>query len=182
MKRRLTQQEQTLVSLGALVVVLLLAYAVVTGATSTDFRNAKTSLKTARREYREAVHLREDFENLNALIEERKRRIAQQERGFDLSAFIGRTESELTPRFSHGDVSAPQQNTLAGGKYLRTRIEFKYAKKHIGSIIDFLYKLENPQLGVIISKLEIQSEDPDKGDTFRMDVRLSVIEALDNTE
>jgi hypothetical protein len=182
MKRRLTQQEQLLIGLGALVIVLLFAYAVVTGVTGGDFRRAKTSLKKAREEYRAAVALRERFEALNAAIEARKQRIAQQETGFDLSDFIGRTESELKPRFSHSNASPPQQRPLAGGKYVRTRIEFTYSKKSIESIIEFLYRLENPELGVIISSIHIESDDPSKGDAFNMKIRLSVIEELKNPE
>jgi hypothetical protein len=182
MTRRLTQQEQLLIGLGILVVVLLLALAIVGWITGKDFRDAKNALKTAKSEYQAAVTLRTQFDMLNARIDERKRRIAQQERGFDLSDFIGRTESELTPRFAHGDASPPQQRPLVGGKYLRTRIEFTYDKKDIESVIRFLYRIEDPARGVIISRIDLENEDPLKGDTFRMVIRLSVIEELATDE
>ena len=70
MRRRLTLQEQVLIGLGALVVLLLLVYAVISGLTGGRFGDAKRSLLRAKREYRDAVRLREDYEPLIYLEED----------------------------------------------------------------------------------------------------------------
>ena len=62
MKRRLTPQEQVLIGLGALVVVLLLAYAALTGVMREDFRTARRNLGTAKENHNEARELRQEYE------------------------------------------------------------------------------------------------------------------------
>jgi hypothetical protein len=175
MRRRLTVQEQLLIGLGALVVLLLLVYAMISGLTGGRFGDAKTSLLKAKREYRDAVKLREDYERWGREIEERKNRIAQQDPGFDLPSFIAGVERDLKPAFNHKSVTSPTRRPLAGGKYSRTRLTYIYDSKSIGDIVRYLYEIENPKHGIIITSIKLRTRDETVGDSFTMTITLSVV-------
>ena len=175
MRRRLTLQEQLLIGLGALVVLLLLVYAVISGLTGGKFGDAKRSLLRAKREYRDAVRLREDYERRGQEIEERKNRIAQQDPSFDLPSFIAGVERALKPAFGHKSVTSPTRRPFAGGKYTRTRLTYIYDAKKIGDIVRYLYEIEDPERGIIIMSIKLRTRNETVGDTFTMTITLSVV-------
>ena len=180
MKRRFTPQEQVLIGLGALVIVLLLVYAVIAGLTGDRFRDAKRSLLKAEREYKDAVGLHEDHERLGREIEDRKLRIAQRNPNFDLPSFIGKVERELKPPFEHKRVTSPIRREFAG-KYTRTRITYIYDRKDIAGIIRFLYEIEDPKHGIIITSVKLLTRDETVGKLFTLTVTLSVVTELPAT-
>jgi hypothetical protein len=177
MKRRLTPQEQVLIGLGALVVMLLVVYAVITGLTRDSFRAAKRALLKAQDEYKEAVALHERYDRLGRQIEEQKSRIAQRDPSFDLLAFIGKVESGLSPPFEHKSVTSPIQREFAG-KYTRTRVTYVYDSKELDEIRKFLYEIENPEHGIIISNIKLDLKDKDEGKLFTMAITFSVVTEL----
>jgi hypothetical protein len=177
MKRRLTPQEQVLIGLGALVVLLLVVYAVITGVTRDSFRAAKRALIKAQVEYKDAVGLHERYDRLGFQIEEQKRRIAQLDPNFDLLAFIDKVESGLNPPFEHKSVTSPIQREFAG-KYTRTRVTYVYENKDLDEIRKFLYEIENPEHGIIISNVKLDLKDKDEGERFTMTITFSVVTEL----
>ena len=177
MKRRLTPQEQVLIGLGALVVLLLVVSAVITGVTRDSFRAAKRSLLKAQDDYKEAVALRERYERLGRQIEEQKSRIAQLDPNFDLLGFIGTVESGLKPPFDHKSVTSPIQREFAG-KYTRTRVTYVFEGKGLDAIVKFLYEIENPKHGIIISNIKLDLNDKDEGKRFTMTITFSVVTEL----
>jgi len=178
MKRRLTPQEQVLVGLGGLVIVLLLAYAAITGMTRGDFRLVKQSLERAEGDYKEAVEKRQEYEQLGRRIEERKSRIAQRDPDFDLLSHIGKVEHRLDSPFEHASVTSPYQHMFGGNKYTLTRVTYLYEKKQIGGIIGFLYRIEDPEQGIIISNVEITTADGGAGEYFTLRITFSVVTEL----
>jgi hypothetical protein len=177
MKRRLTPQEQVLIGLGALVVLLLLVSAVITGVTRNSFRAAKRSLLRAQDEYKQAVTLHERYDRLGSQIEEQKSRIAQRDPNFDLLGFIGKVESEIKPPLEHQSVTSPIQREFAG-KYTRTRVTYVYDSKDLDSIRKFLYEIENPEHGIIISNIKLDTKDKDEGKLFTMTITFSIVTEL----
>jgi len=173
MKRRLTAQEQMLIWLGGLVILLLLVYAAVTGATRPGLGRARQTLEGAEDDYKAALALRERYQQLGRLIDERKQRIAQRDPNFDLLSFIGEVERDL--KFEHRSVTSPVRNTFAGGKYTRLRVTYVYDDKWIGEIVKFLHRIENPEHGIIISNFHLVSRDKDEGEKFTASITFSVV-------
>jgi hypothetical protein len=174
-KRPLTSQEQVLVGLGALLVLLLVAYAVVTGITRDDYRTAKRSLINAQKEYRDALDLRDRYQRLGRDIEERKRHIAQRDPNFDLLTFIGEVEGKAA--FGHQSVTSPIRRSFANEKYLRTRVTFTYGDKSLRDVVRFLTEIENPKHGIIINYIELEA-DQATGQKFTMRLGVSAISEL----
>jgi hypothetical protein len=172
MRRRFTQQEQLLIVLGALVVLLLLVYGVITGVTRSAYGNAKESLKEAKKSREAAIDLRQRYEAFGREIEIRKERISQQNRNFDLGSFIGEVEAELN--FPHKVVTSPSQRDFAGGKYTGTRITYTYDGKRLADIVKFLYKIEDPNNGIIITNIKLVADEA-TGTRFTMTIILSVV-------
>lgn len=120
---------------------------------------------------------REEFEQLGRRIEDRKRRIAQRDPNFDLLTFIGEVEREVTPPFEHASVTSPYQHTFID-KYTLTRVTYLYEKKYLGEIVSFLYRIEDPEQGIIISNVEISIADGGFGDRFTLRITFSVVTEL----
>jgi len=172
MRRRLTQQEQLLIVLGALVVLLLLVYGVITGVTRSAYGGADKSLKQAKKAHTDAVNLRREYERLGREIDTRKERISQQDPDFDLGGFIGDVEADLS--FAHKGVTSPSQRDFAGGKYTGTRITYTYDGKRLGDVVRFLYRIEDPARGIIITNIKLVTDEP-TGTRFTMTITLSVV-------
>jgi hypothetical protein len=134
MRRRLTQQEQLLIVLGALVVLLLLVYGVITGATRSAYGDAEKSLDQAKKAHQDAIDLRRKYEQLGREIEVRKERISSQDTKFDLGSFIAEVEASFTPPFEHKGATSPSDQNFAGDKYTRTRITYTYEGKRLDDI------------------------------------------------
>jgi hypothetical protein len=175
MRRQLTSQERLLIALGALIVVLLLGYAVISGEIGSRTDAAERRLTTARDNYRDAVDLVEDYINKGRLIEEHKERIKEHESNFDLASHVTSIEDNITPPFRPKDVRRPTMVPLAGGKYTLTRMTYTYQDKSIDDIVRFLYQIEDPGQGIIISNILIQTENERTGDSFRVVISLSVV-------
>ncbi len=173
MRRRFTQQEQLLIVLGALVVLLLLVYGVITGVTRSAYAEAKESVREAKKAHTAAVDLREQYERRGREIEVRKKRISQQDRDFDLGSFIAEVEAELN--FAHRGATSPSGRDFAGGKYTGTRITYTYEGKSLKDIIRFLYKIEDPSRGIIITNIKLVVADEATGTHFTMTITLSVV-------
>ncbi len=172
MRRRFTQQEQLLIVLGALVVLLLLVYGVITGVTRSAYGDAEKSLGKAKDAYKGAVSLRREYERFGREIEIRKERISQQDANFDLGSFIGDIEAEL--KFPHKGATSPSGRDFAGGKYTGTRITYTYDNKSLKDIVRFLYRIEDPSRGIIITNIKLVTDEA-TGTRFTMTITLSVV-------
>ncbi|MBN1916403.1 MAG: hypothetical protein JW889_00725 [Verrucomicrobia bacterium] len=173
MRWQLTPQERLLAALGALVVVLLLGYAIISGQLNAMTSEAARKRDTAKSHYQEAVNLVSDYERKGRLIEERKERI-QETSDFDLPTFVTDIAARMRPRFEPKAVGRATSIPLAQGKYLLTRIKYTYADKSIDDIVNYLYGIEDPVEGVIISNVLIQTAN-EVGDKFNMVIMLSVV-------
>lgn len=174
MRRRLTQQEQLLIVLGALVVLLLLVYGVITGVTRSAYGDAEKSLDQAKEAHQDAIDLRRKYEQLGREIEVRKERISSQDTTFDLGSFIAEVEGSFTPPFEHKGATSPSDQNFAGDKYTRTRITYTYEAKRLDDIIQFLYKIEDPTRGIIITNIKLVTDEA-TGTRFTMTITLSVV-------
>ena len=175
MRRQLTSQERLLLALGALVIVLLLGYAVISGQVGEQTSGARRRLATAKADYKSAVDLVEDYDRKGRLIEERKERIARKPSNFDLPTFITDIEKTIGTRFQPASVGRPTVVPMAAGKYTLTRVKYTYKDKTIGDIVRYLYDIENPENGIIISNVLIQTVNEAEGDKFQMVITLSVV-------
>jgi len=174
MRRQLTSQERLLLALGALVVVLLSGYAVISGQVGEQTQSARRALNTAKADYQAAVDLVKDYERKGKLIEERKESIIQRDPNFDLASFVTSVEEKVRSR-SEPTVGRPTIVPLASGKYTLTRIKYTYKDKTLADIVSYLYDIENPENGIIISNVLIQAVNPDEGNKFQMVITLSVV-------
>jgi len=177
MKRQFTPQEQLLIGLGALVVVLLIGYALITGITGGKFGAARRSLTKAEKNYKQAIELHQRYERLGRQIEERKVLIARQDPNFDLPTFIGKVEAALSPAFTHKSVTSPSHRVFAE-KYTRTQVSYVFDSKKLGAIQKFLYEIEDPRNGIIITSVKIGTKDKARGKLFNMTIRFSVVAEL----
>ena len=175
MRRQLTPQERLLVALGALVIVLLLGLAVISGQIGAQTNEARRTRDTAKKNHAEAVRLVENYNHAGRLIEEHKERIKSKVADTDLATLVTKIEDAMQPRFQPNKVDRPTIEQLANGKYTLTRIKYTYTDKTMSAIVSYLYQIEDPQNGIIISNVLLQTPRDDEGETFQMVITLSVV-------
>ena len=172
MRRQLKKSEKRILYAGAAIVVLVLLNFVWIGPMREN--NAGLAKKTVMQEahLKEAMHLKEEYLTLEDEIKDYREIISRRPLDFSLKHYITSKENELD--FANRSRSAENIKKL-GLEYVRTKIDYKYTEKTLEQIVDYLYRIEDPQNAIIIDGIQLKPNASKRGEVFDMFIRLMVV-------
>ncbi len=172
MRRQLKRSEKKILYTGAVVVVLVFLQFVWIGPAREDNASLAKKIVMQDTHLKDAMHLKEEYLILENEINDYREIISRRPPDFSLKHYITSVENKLD--FANRSRSAENIKKL-GLEYARTKIDYKYTGKTLEQIVEYLYRIEDPQKAIIIDGIQLKPNLSKRGEVFDLFVRLIVV-------
>lgn len=171
----LTQRDKIVLAMGGVAVLLFVLVQFVVMPLMDRRERLRRNIDAKRQAIAEMAELKQRFQRIQAQAEGITHRFAVRPADFSLFAFLDRSAADAKVK-DHIAYMKPSESADTG-QFRESMVEMKLQEVGIGQLVNFLDRIESPEMIVLIKRVSIQ-ENKKEADTLDAIMQVVTLDAL----